>query len=100
MFDWLNAVTARYESLFSLPLRNPAYFEIGNQTANRIGADAAGVSGVLDVATGTVTITAGATATVLVTGVAGGEIYGGQSISKLTVGPTPQNYVVDSHTSS
>lgn len=95
LFDWLDAVLDRYEALLTLPLRNLPYHQIARQTTERIAARAAHVRGVLDLDTGQVTIQADAVARSLVTGIAGGELYGGQRIATVDVGPTPRTFGVD-----
>ena len=53
------------------------------------------VRGWVDLDTGTVTLQADGAANPLVTGLTGGELYGGQTIGKVTVGTTPQTFAVD-----
>jgi hypothetical protein len=98
LFDWLDAVLDRYEALLTLPLKNLPYDVIAQQTADRLAARAAHVRGVLDLDTGQVTISADAPVRSLVTGIAataGGELYGGQRIATLDVGPTPRTTGID-----
>jgi hypothetical protein len=94
-FDWLNAVLNRYEQLFKLPIRNPAYYEIAKQTEDRLVAKRAGITGTLDLDTGKATISAASSARTFVTGLAGGTLYGGQSLQKVSVGSTATEYTVD-----
>ena len=95
LFDWLDAVLDRYETLLVLPVRSLPYHEIGRLSEQRLAAEAAGLRGTLDVATGTVTLQADGPATMQVTGLAGGELYGGQSIRSVAFGTAPQSFVVD-----
>lgn len=93
--DWMNAVMTRYEQLFTLPVRTPAAPELGPAALDRIVAREQAVSGWLDVDTQVVTLVANGSARPLVTGVTGGEIYGGQSIRKVDVDTTPRTFAVD-----
>jgi hypothetical protein len=95
LFDWLNAVLNRYETLMVLPVRDLPYYEIGRLAEQRLAARSAGLRGTLDVATGTVTLAADGPATMQVTGLAGGSLYGGQSIRPVAFGTTPQSFAVD-----
>jgi hypothetical protein len=95
LFDWLDAVYDRYESLFVLPVRSLPFHEIGRLSEERLAAKAAGLRGTLDLATGIVTLQADGTATMPVTGLAGGSLYGGQSIRSVMFGPAPQAFAVD-----
>lgn len=95
LFDWLDAVLDRYEALLALPLKNLPYDVIAQQTTDRLAAAGAHVRGVLDLDTGQVTISADAPVRSLVTGVGGGELYGGQRIATLDVGPIPRTVGID-----
>jgi hypothetical protein len=94
-FDWLNAVLKRYEQLFTLPVRNPTYYEIAKNTEERLTAKGAGIHGTLDLDTGKVTISAASNARTFVTGFAGGSTYGGESLQKVSVSPAATDYTVD-----
>ena len=85
----------RYESLLVLPVRSLPFHEIGRLSEERIAAKAAGLRGTLEVATGTVTLQADGQATMPVTGLAGGALYGGQSIRSVAFGTAPQTYAVE-----
>jgi hypothetical protein len=93
--DWMNAVMTRYEQLFTLPVKTPDASDLGPAALDRIVAAERNVRGWLDVETGVVTLEADGEARPLVTGIAGGERYGGESIAKVTVGPTPTTYERD-----
>jgi hypothetical protein len=93
--DWMDAVMTRYEQLFTLPVRNPVAPELGPAAEDRIVAREQAVRGWLDLDTQVVTLVANGTARPLVTGVAGGTVYGGQPIAKVTVNTTPTTYAVD-----
>jgi hypothetical protein len=95
LFDWLHAVLERYDRLLTLPVRSLPYYEIGRLTEERLGARAAGVRGTLDVASGSVTLSADGPATATVTGLGGGRLYGGQSLRTVQVGVAPQSFAVD-----
>jgi hypothetical protein len=93
--DWLDAVLDRYETLMVLPVRSLPYYEIGRLSEQRLQAKTAGLRGTLDVATNTVTLVADGPATMSVTGLTGGSLYGGQSILPVTFGTTPQSFAVE-----
>jgi hypothetical protein len=91
----MNAVMTRYEQLFTLPVKTPNAPELGPAALDRIVAAERHVRGWLDVESGVVTLEADGEARPLVTGIAGGERYGGESIAKVTVGTTPTTYERD-----
>jgi hypothetical protein len=95
LFDWLDAVLDRYESLLVLPVRSLPFYEIGRLSEQRLAAKSSGLRGRLDVATGTVTLQADGPARMPVTGLAGGSLYGGQSIRSVEFGTVPQSFTVD-----
>lgn len=90
-FDWLNAVFATYEELFKLPVKNYPYYTIGNQTRDRLNSKTATIQATWNRAANTVTLSANkAVQNLFITGVAGGQLYGGQIIRQLTsVNTTP-----------
>lgn len=93
--DWMEAVMTRYERYFRLPVRTPTAPELGPDALDRIVVRESNVRGWLDIDTGEVTLVADGEARPLVTGIAGGERYGGESIAKVTVGVTPQTFTLD-----
>jgi hypothetical protein len=93
--DWMDAVMTRYEQLFTLPVKTPLAHELGPAALDRIVAAERNVRGWMDVDTGRVTLQADGEARPLVTGIAGGERYGGESIAKVTVGTEPTTYERD-----
>jgi hypothetical protein len=93
--DWLDAAMTRYEQIFTLPVKTPLAHELGPDALDRIVTREQNVRGWVDLDTGTVTLQADGTARPLVTGLTGGEVYGGQTIGKVTVGTTPQTFAVD-----
>jgi hypothetical protein len=95
LFDWLDAVLDRYEALLALPVRSLPFHEIGRLSEQRLAARSAGLRGTLDVATGTVTLQADGAATMSVTGLAGGQLYGGQRIRSVAFGTAPQSFTLD-----
>jgi hypothetical protein len=95
-FDWLNSVYTAYEKLFKLPVKNPPYYQIGDKTNDRLIAKSATVNAKWDRTAKTVTLSASKTVNnLLVTGLTGGELYGGQSIRAINVTTTPQTVLVD-----
>jgi hypothetical protein len=95
LFDWLDAVFDRYESLMVLPVRSLPYYEIGKRTEQRLAARGAGVRGTINLTTNVVTLLSDSPATASVTGVAGGQLYGGQSIRSVAFGPAAQEFAVE-----
>jgi hypothetical protein len=95
LFDWLDSVFDRYETLMVLPVRSLPYYEIGKRTEQRLAARSAGVRGTINLATNVVTLLSNSPATASVTGVAGGQLYGGQSIRSVAFGPAAQAFAVE-----
>ena len=89
-FDWLTAVAGFYEQLMDLPVRSPRFHEQDAIARAWLSHREIGVQGRLDTDTGEVTIWSRRPGTAMVTGVFGGELYGGQSIHTLPVSPRPQ----------
>lgn len=95
-FDWLNAVFAQYEQLFTLPVKNLPYYLIGDHTAESLEAKSAAIHATWDRTTDQVILSANkAIPHLLVTGLAGGELYGGQYIRDIAVDTRPTAYPVD-----
>ena len=95
-FDWLNAVFTAYEQLFKLPVKNFPYYVIGDRTADHLNARSAVIQAVWNRTTNQVTLSADKSVpNLLVTGVGGGEGYGGQLIRSITVNTSPGTYTVD-----
>lgn len=94
-FDWLGAVMSRYEQYFNLPVINDAYYNIGQRAEARIAAKAASVNGELELSTGLITLTSSANTSVEVTGIVGGELYGGQRMGNVDVSAIPVTIAVD-----
>jgi len=95
LFDWLNAIISRYERVFNLPIKNLPYYKIGDLTRDRIAVRNTDINGVWNLTTNEITLTAGAEVNALITGISGGELYGGQSIQPISLGPTPQTFSID-----
>lgn len=95
MFDWLEAVTKRYDQHLKLPLMSLPYYEIGKRTRERFLARDVPVIATLDTIANKVTISAQRSATVWLTGIEGGQLYGGQRLRKLVIGPTAQTLTVN-----
>lgn len=94
--DWLNAVMSLYEQYLTLSIKNPAYYRVGELTFNRLLTRDAQVTGVWNVIQQTITLSSTRPVEgVLVTGVSGGESYGGQRIGTLSVTPMPVTIKVD-----
>jgi hypothetical protein len=95
MFDWLEAVFDRYETLMVLPVRSLPYYEIGKRAEQRLAARSAGLRGTVNLTTNVVTLLADGPATASVTGIAGGQLYGGQSIRSVAFGSAAQEFAVE-----
>jgi hypothetical protein len=95
-FDWLNAVFTEYERLFTLPVKNFPYYLIGDLTAESLKARSAAINATWNRTTNQVTLSASkAIPHLRVTGLSGGELYGGQLIREITVDKNSTGYTVD-----
>ncbi len=95
IFDWLNAVFTAYEQLFNLPVLNLPYWQIGDKTRNKLDAKTAVIQAKWDRATNQVTLSADKAVNLEVTGIVGGDLYGGQFIQAVDVTTTPAVFTVD-----
>ncbi|MCL6647486.1 MAG: hypothetical protein K6U89_04055 [Chloroflexi bacterium] len=84
--DLLDRTLAKYAGLLSLPVLSPPMEELGLRAARRTSAARGGVSATI-VAGQQITLTASREATVPLTGVPGGTVYGGDSVRWVTVRP-------------
>ncbi|SEK42501.1 hypothetical protein [Nitrosovibrio tenuis] len=88
-FDWLNAVFTAYERLFKLPVKNYPHYLSGDHTADSLSAKSAIIQAVWNRTTNQVTLSANkAVPNLSVTGLSGGELYGGQFIRSINVNTT------------
>lgn len=95
-FDWLVSVYTEYEKLFTLPVKNYPYYLIGDITRDNLNAKSAIVDATWNRATNQVILSANTKVPVLqVTGLAGGEFYGGQFILGIQVDKKVKSYTVD-----
>lgn len=94
-FDWLSRVLSAYERLIDLPIRSPRFHELADIAWREVLAREARPQGWLDTSTGIVTLSAQAEASIDVTGLSGGEEYGGQSIAAVDVSTAPAVFAVD-----
>jgi hypothetical protein len=95
-FDWLNSVYAEYEKLFKLPVKNYPFYYIGDQTQERLIRISATIDAIWDRTTNKVTLSANKSVPNLqVTGLAGGDLYGGQFIREINVNTTPKTINVN-----
>jgi hypothetical protein len=95
-FDWLNAVFAEYEGLVTLPVKNIPYYLIGDRTAASLNAKSAVIHATWDRANNHVTLSADKSIPSLaVTGISGGELYGGQFVREVAVDNTPRRFPID-----
>jgi hypothetical protein len=95
-FDWLNAVFTEYEQLLTLPVKNFPYYLIGDHTATRLNLTSAAIHATWDRDTNQVMLFANkAILNLPVTGISGGELYGGQFIREVAVDNVPRAFPVD-----
>lgn len=95
-FDWLNSVFTAYEKLFTLPVKNLPYYKIGNMTKDSLTAKSATINAVWNRTTNQVTLSANKSVpNLLVTGLQGGSLYGGQFIREINVNTTPRTIAVN-----
>ncbi len=95
IFDWLESVVSQYEQLMTLPIINLPYYQIGQLSKERLQARSSNVQGQWNLANNTLIFSANGDAVIDVTGVKGGELYGGQRLGRLRVGPVPITVDVD-----
>jgi hypothetical protein len=96
----LNAVYTAYEKLFKLPVKNLAYYTIGDLTKDSLTAKSAVITATWDRTANTVKLSSNIpVANLLVTGLKGGvaDLYGGQYIVPVTLptANTPTTMAVD-----
>ena len=94
-FDWLERVVGLYEQQLSLPLQSPLFHELVDVAWNTVLARELEPEGVLDTTTGSVTLSASGPVNIEVTGIAGGNDYGGQSIARVAVSNEATQALVD-----
>lgn len=95
-FDWLNAVFTEYERMFNLPVKNYPYYLIGDYTSESLNAKSATIHATWNRTTNQVTLSADkAVPHLLATGLSGGERYGGQFISRISVNTNSTAFAVD-----
>lgn len=96
IFDWLDSVFTAYQQLFKLPVKNYPYYLLGDKTRDSLNAKSATIDARWDRTANTVTLSANKTVQNLaVTGLAGGELYGGQLIRKFNIGTQPVAFKVN-----
>jgi len=95
-FDWLNAVYTAYERLFKLPVINHPYYLIGDKTKEILIAKSAAINATWDRTTNLITVSANkAVPNLLVTGLQGGDLYGGQFLREININTTPKTFTVN-----
>ncbi len=95
LFDWFEILFAKYRRLTTLPVASVPFYEVGRLTENRLTAREAGITAIWHQESDTVTISATREAEIFITGVAGGELYGGQLVRTVSISPVPQILPVD-----
>jgi hypothetical protein len=95
-FDWLNAVYTEYEKLFKLPVKNLPYYQIGDKTKDSLTAKSATINATWNRTTNQVTLSANKTVpNLLVTGLNGGSLYGGQFLREISINGIPKTVAVN-----
>jgi hypothetical protein len=95
-FDWLNAVFTEYERLLNLPIKNYPYYLIGDYTSDGLNAKSATIHATWNRTTNQVTLSADkAVPSLPVTGLSGGELYGGQFLSRISINTNSTAFSVD-----
>lgn len=94
-FDWLESVLSKYEQHMNLPVRNLLFRQLGDEAWRQVLSAEAQPSALLDTDTNVVTLRANRSATVRITGVANGSVYGGQRIRDVSVSTSPVSLTVD-----
>jgi hypothetical protein len=96
LFDWLNAVFIQYERLLTLPVKNLPYYLIGDQTAASLNARSTTIHAIWNRGTNHVILSSDkAIRDLPVTGIAGGNLIGGQFIREVAVDGIPRAFSVD-----
>ncbi len=96
IFDWLGSVFTAYQQLFKLPVKNYPYYLLGDKTRDSLNAKSATIDATWDRTTNKVTLSANKVVQNLaVTGLAGGELYGGQIIKTFNIGTQPVAFTVN-----
>ena len=95
-FDWLNAVFKEYERVLTLPVENYPYYLIGDYTQESLNAKSATIQATWNRTTNQVILSADkAVPSLPVTGLSGGDLYGGQFIGRITVNTNSTAFSVD-----
>lgn len=95
-FDWLDSVFTAYEQLFTLPVKNLPYYLIGDKTKERLIANSAIIQATWNRTTNKISLSANkAVPNLLVTGVNGGDLYGGQYLREISINTTPKTFNVN-----
>lgn len=79
LFDWMEAVVAKYERHMKLPLKSTPYYEIGRLTTERLKARNATIRATWNPDANTVTFFSNKSVRIQTTGLYGGALYGGQT---------------------
>ena len=96
LFDWLNAVFIEYERLLTLPVKNLPYYLIGDQTAASLNARSTTIHATWNRTTNHVILSSDKAIRYLpVTGISGGNLFGGQFIREVALDGTPRAFSVD-----
>jgi hypothetical protein len=96
MFDWLEAVVDKYEELFTLPIVNLPYYQIGDMTRDKLAARAATITARWNLATNKVTIRANRSlSNVVFTGLTSSVTYGGQAMRTINLSTSSQTFNID-----
>lgn len=91
-FDWQEAVLKAYERWSTLPLESPDFHELADIALQVIEQRESGAAGFVDRSTGEVTLVSRRPASIQVTGLAGGDLYGGQSQRVVDLSKKPRTF--------
>ncbi|MCJ8351046.1 hypothetical protein [Moritella sp.] len=94
-YDWLYAVTDYFNQLLNLPIINMDYYSIGVMVEEKLAAQKANLRGTWDRNNNTVSLIADDAIKGRMTGIAGGNFYGGQHLITTDINNHGRTLIVD-----
>ena len=94
-YDWLYAVTDYFNQLLNLPIINMDYYSIGVMVEEKLATQKANLRGTWDRNNNTVSLIADDAIKGRITGIAGGEFYGGQHLITTDIDNLGRTFIVD-----
>ncbi|SQD79241.1 Agd3-related carbohydrate deacetylase [Moritella yayanosii] len=94
-YDWLYAVTDYFNQLLNLPIINMDYYSIGVMVEEKLAAQKANLRGTWDRNNNTVSLIADDAIKGRITGIAGGDFYGGQHLITTDIDNLGRTFIVD-----